>query len=477
MTRTSATGAVLTAEPARPHSFSTPSRAAGLAVVDPKDPRISSRTAALLIGAFYLLGFAAGIASGIYGIGRSSAQVLDYGSARLLIDAAQWLGEIVGAFAILYLITAWLEIPGPLAGIPNRGAPVVPTALTALMSAMGLAIAELVIDSLPGGGGDTNGHVVVNPWLALSGLRFLNAGVVEEIVIVAIPVLLGRRAGWHPLVIIGISVLLRWPYHVYHGVFATIPWVIVWAGTNVTVYLLLRRLWPLIVVHTAWDLWSGAIVPAGTTAQAIFLTVIGAAILWMLGRMAWQRRSLVTTASVLRQGPDAAKLVLARRWDLVAVPAVLLLAAAAAAAYALLETHGGAAVVGVIAGFGFVVALVVAFLLLVKYVNVLVQRGPGGALGVVRYRTLYTGDVLIEDFLGTTDTLAAVRTIAGAAPADTTTPDRMLLCTGYPHRAAGQTLAAAGYPIRSPLKIVPGRVKIPLELAATLGEGKVSEEP
>lgn len=45
-------------------------------------------------------------------------------------------------------------------------------------------------------------------------LRALNAGVVEEITIVALPVL--RRAGWHPAAIITLSAALRWPLHIYH---------------------------------------------------------------------------------------------------------------------------------------------------------------------------------------------------------------------------------------------------------------------
>lgn len=92
------------------------------------------------------------------------------------------------------------------------------------------------------------------PSLLGGGLRSLNAGIVEEIAIVALPVLLGRRAGWHPAVIIAISVLMRWPYHLYHGGWPTIPWTIAWATPHVLAYLYLRRLWPLVIVHACQDL-------------------------------------------------------------------------------------------------------------------------------------------------------------------------------------------------------------------------------
>lgn len=52
----------------------------------------------------------------------------------------------------------------------------------------------------------------------------LNAGIVEEIIIVAVPVLVGRRAGWHPAWTIALSMLLRWPFHIYHGAWASLPW-------------------------------------------------------------------------------------------------------------------------------------------------------------------------------------------------------------------------------------------------------------
>lgn len=93
------------------------------------------------------------------------------------------------------------------------------------------------------------------PSLLGGGLRSLNAGVVEEITIVALPVLLGRRAGWHPAVIVALSVLTRWPFHLYHGVWwTTVLWTIAWAAPHALAYLYLRRLWPLVIVHTCQDL-------------------------------------------------------------------------------------------------------------------------------------------------------------------------------------------------------------------------------
>jgi hypothetical protein len=99
--------------------------------------------------------------------------------------------------------------------------------------------------------------VVGNGWAWLSLFSDLNAGVVEEIVIVTIPVLVGRRAGWHPAVIIAVSMALRWPFHIYHGAWATLPWAMLWGGGYAVAFLHLRRLAPLIAFHAAYDAYIG----------------------------------------------------------------------------------------------------------------------------------------------------------------------------------------------------------------------------
>lgn len=176
--------------------------------------------------------------------------------------------EIPAALVIFYLICRWLSIPRSLAGIPRtrldviahntrrRIAPsVIPAVITAIVAAAGLGLADVVIAVITPGQSATNFGLAHNTasWFAAL-VRCLNAGICEEIVIVAIPVLLGRRAGWHPAVIIAVSVVLRWPYHIYHGLWPSIPWTIIWGAAFAASYLYLRRLWPLVIVHTINDM-------------------------------------------------------------------------------------------------------------------------------------------------------------------------------------------------------------------------------
>jgi hypothetical protein len=127
---------------------------------------------------------------------------------------------------------------------------------TLAVAAIGITVAGLLLDALQGPDPDPNnaaGGVVDNPWAWLSVVPDLSAGVVEEIVIVAVPVLVGRRAGWHPAVIIAVSMVLRWPFHIYHGAWSSLPWAMLWGGCYAAAFLYLRRLAPLIVFHAGYD--------------------------------------------------------------------------------------------------------------------------------------------------------------------------------------------------------------------------------
>lgn len=253
--------------------MSTPATAAGLgqAIDRAAGRRLTTPAAVGIIAAIYLLFFANGIFNAIHSAAHHSTSNLeDYtqlGYVQALVTIA---AEIPAALVIFYLICRWLSIPRSLAGTPatrleviahhtrRRIAPsVLPAVITVVIAAAGLGFADLVIALITPAESATNSGLAHNTasWFAAI-VRCLNAGICEEIVIVAIPVLLGRRAGWHPAVIIAVSVGLRWPFHIYHGLWPSIPWVIIWGGAFAVSYLYLRRLWPLVIAHTINDMIS-----------------------------------------------------------------------------------------------------------------------------------------------------------------------------------------------------------------------------
>jgi Protein of unknown function (DUF2510)/Type II CAAX prenyl endopeptidase Rce1-like len=118
----------------------------------------------------------------------------------------------------------------------------------------------------------------------------IQAGVIEELVVLAFVVVTLRQAGrpWWEVTLI--ALVLRGSYHIYYGpgVFG----ILVWAALYYWIYLRFRSLIPLMVCHMAWDAvglsqrW-GAVAVVGVLA-AVGLW-IAAPITWLVERSNRQR--------------------------------------------------------------------------------------------------------------------------------------------------------------------------------------------
>ena len=232
----------------------TPAAWTGLTDTDPRDSRLNTGNALALILGSYLCFFAAGVTNALYAVGTALSPV-DYSTPRQVGVLTLRVGEIAGALVIFLLVRQWLNIPAALAGTPRRRTSPLPSLVTVAMFGGGYILGGLVLNALRASDANaTGGGVVPNAMAWVGGpVTGINAGIVEEIIIVAIPVLLGRRAGWPPLVIVALSCFLRWPFHIYHDTWATIPWPALWGGANALAYLYLRRLAPLIILHATID--------------------------------------------------------------------------------------------------------------------------------------------------------------------------------------------------------------------------------
>jgi len=232
----------------------TPSRAAGLTEVDATEPPVRTGVAIGVIVAGYLVFFGTSVVTAINIEWNDIVlRAMDYSSYGGFYEFCGRLIGISGAVLILYLCCQWLRIPRALAGVPKHPAPPQPALATVVIAVAALMAASVLRALLePGQGSDPNaaaGGVASNPWALLSLVSDLNAGVEEELIIVAVPVLVGRRAGWHPAWIVGLAMVLRWPFHIYQGFWTTLPWAVVWGGAFAAAFLYLRRLWPLVMVH------------------------------------------------------------------------------------------------------------------------------------------------------------------------------------------------------------------------------------
>ena len=88
-------------------------------------------------------------------------------------------------------------------------------------------------------------------FVAAALLMSLNAGVVEEIVVLGYLVRRLEQRGWSPTTVVIVAVLVRVSYHLYYGP-GVLP-IVLWATASVLVYRKVRRLLPFIICHFVWD--------------------------------------------------------------------------------------------------------------------------------------------------------------------------------------------------------------------------------
>lgn len=388
----------------------TPARAGGLGdLSDRPTPRIASWPAIAVIVVAYALFFGGGIVAAIE-IDRSTLVLppVDYGSYQGVMEVTGRLTTLAGAILILVLVCRWLALPRELAGVPRYPAPAEPALITVGLAVVGMLIGGMVLQALTAGSGNPNdqgGGVVSNGWalLALSG--DLSAGVVEEIVIVALPVIVGRRAGWHPLVIVAISVVLRWPFHIYHGLLPSLPWTMIWGGANVLTFLYLRRLLPLIAVHAVYDAQIDMRSAYGEAGWWAVVAVAVGLVLFLVGRtIAGRRRRLLLGTRAA--GPGIARFVLTHQdrsfYWLAAAAAALIVAYAAVMVAESADPSAVWAVPGALVVFLAVVA--VQGVARWRASNSVVRRdSAGGVTAVIRWHTSYTGDNVVDTAMGLSD--------------------------------------------------------------------------
>jgi hypothetical protein len=124
------------------------------------------------------------------------------------------------------------------------------------------------------------------PELTFAFFESLNAGFVEELVVLAFVVVTlrqGRRPMWE---IVVVALVLRGSYHIYYG--PGVLGILLWAALFLWIYLRTRALLVLMVCHTLWDL-SGFYSqrwPAVSAAGSLLLALlfIAAPITWLTER-------------------------------------------------------------------------------------------------------------------------------------------------------------------------------------------------
>jgi membrane protease YdiL (CAAX protease family) len=122
-------------------------------------------------------------------------------------------------------------------------------------------------------------------WFAIPAVvTAVNAGIVEEIVVLGFLVHRLEQRGWNGWRLYAVCIAVRISYHLYYGTGSI--GLIVWAGMSVFLYRRRRRLLTFIAAHVLWDLNAGlGDTVHGHAAGAVTLSVIAVAVvLWLVGR-------------------------------------------------------------------------------------------------------------------------------------------------------------------------------------------------
>lgn len=215
------------------------------APLDPGARRLTIGQAIAVVGLVYLAYCGWPTVAAVHAMGQPSSPVTDWWSA--LTDALPLLGILLATAPSYGLLVYWLRARRSTAGLPWQ-APTEPAKTTYIL-AVGLMLAmTLVYGSLiPHTGASP---LASWPAVAAATIRLGYSSVVEELVVVAVPTLALTHARAPRWAIVATAMLLRGPYHLYHGWYA-LAWAAVWSGGLALLFLTFRRLLPLISAHMA----------------------------------------------------------------------------------------------------------------------------------------------------------------------------------------------------------------------------------
>jgi membrane protease YdiL (CAAX protease family) len=220
---------------------------------------ISARGAYLQIAVVYALTYGLSAATAMrywvhpWAIANSATPAL---ASELKGQVFGWLWQIPVCLSLTLWLAArrgWtlrrLGVRPTWAGSPlyRRQGVVAAATLIAAMIAAGEMLSRLTPrTAYPIGG--------TGPWGMVGAVASsMNAGIVEELVVVAFVVTTLRQARRPWLEIVLVALVLRALYHLYYSTWWTLLWVAIWGGAALALYWRTRRLTALILGHALFD--------------------------------------------------------------------------------------------------------------------------------------------------------------------------------------------------------------------------------
>ncbi len=257
---------------------------------DPPLEPVGARRAYTEVLLVYLAFFAAGIVAAALLLGNRGSDLANRGSWGVYMPAAvNVVAEIGLAVAVVLLLSARRGVSPAALGLRVGRHGDGRVNVSQSIRIMGWSFLAIIV------GGVLNAALQSGslppfkdnaPSLIYAMFDSLQAGVVEEMVVLAFVVVTlrqARRPWWEVTVV---ALILRGAYHIYYG--PGVLGILVWAALFCWIYLRFRQLWPLIVCHALWDMVAflsrPAPVVAGVGVLAVLALWVTSIILWLVAR-------------------------------------------------------------------------------------------------------------------------------------------------------------------------------------------------
>ncbi|HMC40834.1 MAG TPA: CPBP family intramembrane glutamic endopeptidase, partial [Acidimicrobiales bacterium] len=223
---------------------------------DPDVPRIGVRRAVVEVTLVYLAFFAAGVvAAGLIVGGHSHDFPTDGSWGVYMTETVSVLSEMGLAVAVVILLAGRRGVSPAALGLSVPRLPDGRVAVSAMIRmaawcfvAIGVG---LTVTGLLETGHLPKGHTSA-PLLIIDAVHSVDAGVVEELVVLAFVVVTLRQAGLSWAVVTPAALVLRAAYHIYYG--PGVVGILIWAALFFWIYLRFRTIVPLIICHAYWDI-------------------------------------------------------------------------------------------------------------------------------------------------------------------------------------------------------------------------------
>jgi hypothetical protein len=257
---------------------------------DPELPPISAVRAYAEVLFAYLAFFAVGIILAAMLLGGRGKDMPDTGSWGVWIPSAvNLLADIGLAIAVVLLLASRRGVTPAALGVRVPRRPDGRFAAGVSVRVVGWTFFAIILGDIPNAllqSGSLPQAPPNAPELIFSFFDAAQAGIIEELVVLAFVIVTLRQARrpWPEVVIV--ALILRGAYHIYYG--PGVVGILLWAGLMIWIYLRFRQVVPMMVTHAVYDgtlffaqRWDWLILPGILLVLGVW---IGSGTSWLVER-------------------------------------------------------------------------------------------------------------------------------------------------------------------------------------------------